>query len=194
MKNPRVTIDDVLAWEPCAKYTHERVKAIFGRKKYLTAADIARLKILPEDKVWALCHAPFMARRTAVAFAVIRAESVLSVYKTACPGDGRVENCLRVARRWLRGEGTQQQLRAAYAAAFVAASAASAYAAYASAASAYAAYAAYAADAAYAAAYAAANWAAAYADAAGNREGSLRLAVEIIAAGEEAAVAMALNK
>jgi hypothetical protein len=76
------------------------------------------------------------------------AEEVLPIFEAKYPNDNRPCKAIAAARAWARGEGSEEELRAAADAA--AASYAAAYASYAAASASYAAYAAhYAASAAY---------------------------------------------
>jgi hypothetical protein len=157
----RYTVATIMGWEPC--YNLAEVKELFGRRRSATLVDIlSSAKLDDYDAIW--CAFRAMDARQQRLFGCDCAESV--VHLTTDP---RVAACIAVARLYADGLATDEELRAASAAAYAAAYAPSAapsaaHAAHASAAHAAAsaaahaaddaAYAAHAADAAYAAAYA----------------------------------------
>jgi len=156
----RYTVDDVMKWNPC--YKRAKVKKLFGRRRSVTLVDmLSSGELSDHDAIWCACRA--MDDRQRRLFACDCAESVVHLAT-----DPRVAECIAVARRYVDGLATGEELRAARAAARAAAYAYAAAAARAAADAADAAYAyAAAADAAYAARAAAADAArAAAADAA----------------------------
>jgi len=155
----RYTVDDVMKWQPC--YKREEVIGLFGLRRAVTLVDILSSGELSDaDAIWCACRAMDDRRRRL--FACDCAESVVHLAT-----DPRVAECIAVARRYVDGLATGEELRAARAAARAAAYAYAAAAARAAAAYAADAAYAYAADAAYAARAAAADAArAAAADAA----------------------------
>ena len=151
----RVTINQVMDWEPCEEYTRERVAKLYGRRKYLNALQILDLDIPAEDRIWAVCHEELVDPTTLRLFACREAELALNrVKRRGGKVDPRSREAIRVARRYARGQATDEELAAAEAAATAAAAGAT-----------WAAWAAWAAEAAWAAAEAswAAAWAAAWA-------------------------------
>ncbi len=48
-----VTVDQVMAWKPCAEYTRQRVEALFAGRESLSPPDVAALNIPLQDKLWA---------------------------------------------------------------------------------------------------------------------------------------------
>ncbi len=101
-----VTIDQVLAWEPC--YSAARIEKLFAGRPALSAGDIVALKISTEDKIWALLHNEFLADRQMHALACDFAERVAHL-----SDDPRVSAAIAAKRAWLRGEITDEELTAA---------------------------------------------------------------------------------
>jgi hypothetical protein len=48
------TVDDIMREGPCSSYTRERVVALWGGEESLSPAEIARLPIAVEDRIWVL--------------------------------------------------------------------------------------------------------------------------------------------
>ena len=124
-KKYRCTVDDVMSWEPCGWdgpeygiYQREHVQKLFGRRKYLTTRDILNLKIPLEDRFWAVLRAEMVPDRVLFEFACWCAENALRGER--CQGrepDERSWEAVRVRRKWLRGEATDEELFAAWSAA-----------------------------------------------------------------------------
>jgi hypothetical protein len=65
-KSRRITVDQVMAWEPCDYYTRERVEALWAGRESLSLREIAALDIPGKDVLWVICHAaPVRAARVA---------------------------------------------------------------------------------------------------------------------------------
>jgi hypothetical protein len=129
----KVTIDQVMAWDPCEKYTRERVAELFGEREYLTAWDIIAFCYFPSflsdefmlpfrhDKcinidhiVWALLHEEFFSNSDLRMMAGAFAERVLVIYERRNPGDNIPRNAIRVARLFAMGEVDAVELVAAW--------------------------------------------------------------------------------
>ena len=156
-----VTVDAVMAWNPCREYTNDRVTALFAGRETLSARDIAGLDIPSEDKLWSMLRNEFLTDNQMHVLACDFAERVVHL----CGADPHPQAAIDAKRAWVRGEITDYELAAAWGAARGAARAAARAAAWAT-----------AWDAARTAAYAAAGddawtaaWTAAYA-AAGDAE------------------------
>ena len=53
----KVTVDQVMSWEPCEEYTRERVEELFAGRESLSALEIMKLDIPAKDMLWAvLCE------------------------------------------------------------------------------------------------------------------------------------------
>ena len=142
----RYTVATVMGWGPC--YNLAEVKELFGRRRSATLVDmLSSAKLDDSDAIW--CAFRAMDARRKRLFGCDCAESVVHLAT-----DPRVAACIAVARLYADGLATDEELRAASAAAYAAAYAPSA--AHAAHADAYA-YAASAAHAAASAAHAAAS-------------------------------------
>jgi len=102
----RYTIKDILAWDPCERYTEESLKKMMGRKKSVSLIEILAADISDEDAVWAACKA--MSDRQRRHFACDCAESVLHP-----SNDPRSSEAVRVARLYADGRATEDELDAA---------------------------------------------------------------------------------
>jgi len=110
-KMKRYTIKDILAWNPCERYTEESLRKMMGWKKSVSLIEILVANILlDEDAVWAACKA--MSDRQRRHFACDCAESVLHL-----SNDPRSSEAVRVARLYADGRATDDELAAAWAAA-----------------------------------------------------------------------------
>jgi len=122
MKKYRCTVDEVMSWDPCEEYTRERVKKLFGHRKYLTAAQILDLNIPIEDRFWAVLREELVPERVLHEFACKCAESALRrERRQGRELDVRILNAIRVKRLWLDGKVTDEDLSAAESAAELAA-------------------------------------------------------------------------
>lgn len=122
-----VTLEQFLTFKPCwlrEEGGRERLDRIAARKKEWTALDVLRLpddEVSPADKLWAVLREDFIDDYTLHEFACICAERALTLAEVA---DERSWNVIKAKRAWLRGEISDDELNAASAAAWDAASAA----------------------------------------------------------------------
>lgn len=125
MNQKTVTIDQVMAWEPCGcddehdgtNYTRQRVTELFASREMLIPTDIATLAIPAEDKIWALLHTEFLSEQQMHELACQFAETALPLYEQEYPDDQRPRQAIEAKRAWLRGEIGDHELAAAWAAA-----------------------------------------------------------------------------
>jgi hypothetical protein len=110
----RYTINDMLDWHPCERYTKESLKDLMGRKKSVSLIEILTCDISDNDAIWAACRA--MDDRARRHFACDCAESVLHLAP-----DPRSTEAVRVARLFADGKATDEELAAARDAAWAAA-------------------------------------------------------------------------
>jgi len=119
-----VTVDEVMAWQPCPHYSGARVKQLFAGRERLTAEDIAALKIPAPDRFWALLHHEFLTDEQMHLLACNIAEDVLPIFEQEYPNDDRPRRAIEAKRAWLRGEISDDDLdairNAAYAAQVIA--------------------------------------------------------------------------
>ena len=55
-----VTVDMVMAMRPCPDYTRARVEELARRRERLTFADVLRLRIPSEHRIWLMLHVELM--------------------------------------------------------------------------------------------------------------------------------------
>jgi hypothetical protein len=99
-----VSVGDVLAWNPCRRYTKEVVEKLFAGREKLSALEILDLDILVEDRFWALLRNDFLSDRDLRLFAADCAEQVLPIFEHEYPEDKRPRNAIKVLRQYARGE------------------------------------------------------------------------------------------
>lgn len=51
-----ITRSQLEAWEPCSKYTPERIDELADGRKSIAVRSVLDLPIPDEDKIWLLCH------------------------------------------------------------------------------------------------------------------------------------------
>ena len=108
------TIDEVLLWEPCEEYDRERIIDLFAGRETITALDILDLGISDEDKLWAVLRPELIPAPTLHELACRFAEAALSKERSAGrEPDPRSWAAIEAKRAWLRGEATDEELRAA---------------------------------------------------------------------------------
>ena len=116
-----VTLKQFLTFEPCwpeEEGGRERLERIASRKKEWTALDVLRLpddEVSPKDKLWAVLREEFIDDCTLHEFACICAERALTLTGVT---DERCWNAIKAKRAWLRDEISDDELAAAWAAAW----------------------------------------------------------------------------
>jgi hypothetical protein len=80
-----VTVDDVMSWDLCEKYTRERVTALFAGRKTITALDVLDMDIPAIHRFWALLK--MIPDPILYEFACQRAEGEISEYGILCADD-----------------------------------------------------------------------------------------------------------
>ena len=105
----KITVDQIMEWEPCSPYTDARVRELVGDG--LTPREIAGLGIPPEDRFWVLIH--LLDDRDCRLLACDIAESV--VHFTG--DDPRCVDAIWVSRRYAFGLADHDELSIARAAA-----------------------------------------------------------------------------
>ena len=122
-----VTVDQVLSWEPCEEYTHERVKELFAGRETINVYDVLRMNISDADKLWAVLREDFIPAEILHEFACRAAEkALLSEREAGREPDERSWQAIEVKRKWLKGEATDSDLNAAGASTWAARTAAAA--------------------------------------------------------------------
>ena len=111
------TIQDVLSWNPCVEYTQDRITNLWAGRKKLSALDMTKLDIPIEDKLWAILRENLISANTLHLLACDFAERALSKIKSPDP---RSVNAIKIKREWIGGNATDDELAAAWAAAWAA--------------------------------------------------------------------------
>lgn len=119
-----VPIDQVMEWGPCLEYTKEKVTALFGKRKTLSAKQILSLKIPAKDHLWAVLRNDFFDDKNLRLMACDFAFEVLPIFEKAFPGDNRPRLAIETARRFANGLASSEEIAEAWLAAAVARSAA----------------------------------------------------------------------
>lgn len=117
-----ITVERIMEHNPCEQYPESRVRELIGDGK--TPLEILDLPIPGEDRIWVLTRRGMIPEMQQHEFACRCAESVLHIYEAQYPDDKRPRTAIETKRRWMRGEATDEELDAAWAAARAAASAA----------------------------------------------------------------------
>jgi hypothetical protein len=111
---PRVTIDQVMSWQPCI--SRDEVAVYFRGRVDLDAREILALHAPVEYRLWAVLRPEMIPESMLWALACDYAEHVLHIYEAAYPGDERPRDAIAMRRAWLRGEADDVALAAAWAA------------------------------------------------------------------------------
>ena len=110
----KVTVDQVMSWEPCDDYTRERVEELFAGRESLSALEITELDIPAKDIMWAVLCEELLPAEILHKFACRCAEQALIREREA----GREPDpcswaAIKAKRKWLLGEITDGELAAA---------------------------------------------------------------------------------
>ena len=112
------TVADVLSWEPCDSYDEARITELWAGRESLTALDILALDIPISDRFWAVLRPEAIDEATLRALACDFAERALNRERDAGrEPDPRSWKAIEVARAYARGEASNAERRAAWAAA-----------------------------------------------------------------------------
>lgn len=132
-----VTVDRVLSWGPCDRYTDDDAALLRSLlpEEGLTPLEVCDLAEVPvQDRLWALLREEILPARVLRLLACRWAEGALLRERAAGrEPDQRSWAAIEVSSRYARGEATPEELSAAWAAALAAALAAAEYAAWAAA-------------------------------------------------------------
>jgi hypothetical protein len=108
-----VTVEQFMELGPC--YDEDCIKEIAGNKKKWTALDVLRLDNIPAtDRLWAVLREEFIDAPILHEFACRCAENALALIEKPDP---RSIAAIEAKRKWLRGEISDEELDAAWAAA-----------------------------------------------------------------------------
>jgi hypothetical protein len=110
-----VTVEQVLAWCPCTKYTEEEIRELAAGRDSLTVDDFATLPILIEGRLWCMFHEELIPERELRLLASDYAAAALRCEQEAGrEPDQRSWNAVEMARRHARGEVGDEVLAAAW--------------------------------------------------------------------------------
>jgi hypothetical protein len=97
-----ITLEQVLLYNPCQPYNSvEKLSEYFGDNKSLTFAEIAKLNIPFEDKIWILTRDHFLPLDKAVLFTIFCAEQCIGVFESLYPNDKRPRNAIELAKAFV---------------------------------------------------------------------------------------------
>ena len=113
-----VTVDKVMSWVPCREYTRNRITKLFAGREALSALNVLELDIPASDKLWAVLREEMLSAEALYEFACRVAEhALMKERKDGREPDPRSWAAIAAKRKWLRGEITEEELSAAWAAA-----------------------------------------------------------------------------
>jgi hypothetical protein len=115
-----LTVDMVMRLDPC--YTRDQVEKAAGGRTSMTLIEACDLDVPATDLLWLLLRKEFLPEPALGELACVFAErALLREREHGREPDARSWAALAVKRRWLRGEATDSELAAAWAAADAAA-------------------------------------------------------------------------
>jgi|GEM_PF-1096268 len=132
MNEPKtVTLDEIMAWDPCEEYPRERVAKLMGGKQSVTALEMLKWRIPAKDRLWGVLRNDFFTDAQLWELACQFAEDALKrERKAGREPDTRSWAAIEARRKWLREEINDEELEAACSAAYSAAYSAACSAAY----------------------------------------------------------------
>jgi hypothetical protein len=108
----KVTIEDIMNWEPCRRYPRERIKKLMGRKKYVTLDDIWKTKLDNKaDYLWLVFREEFISDSNLHKIAIYAAELALPIFEERHPDDKRPRQAIEAKKKWLRGKISDKELK-----------------------------------------------------------------------------------
>ena len=119
-----LTVDQVMALEPCDDYPRERVVELWAGRESLTIAEIAALDISLSDRLWCVLAPGVLPDAVLGELHCRIVDEAVAIYETHYPDDPRPRHANDVHRAMLRGEATAEDWAAARDAAWDAARAA----------------------------------------------------------------------
>ena len=117
----RITVDLIMSLDPCEEYSRDRITKLFsGRKSVALKTVLKTDKIQHNDKLWLLLRTQFIPENDLHELACQFAEHVLPIFETEYSDDKRPRLAIEAKRKWLQGEITTNELKAARDAAWAA--------------------------------------------------------------------------
>jgi len=117
----KITVDQIMDWDPCSDYTRERVEELWAGNDGLEPLEIAVLDISVEDILWTLLHPEIIPEKQLHLLACDFADAALELIESPDP---RSVAAVQAKRYWVAGDITDNELATARAAAWATASAA----------------------------------------------------------------------
>lgn len=94
----RITIQQMIALNPCEDYTLERLTELWAGRESLAALEILDLEIPSKDKLWAVLKNWCFDDRTLHHLAADFAEKVLPIFEATLPDDNRPRLAIQATR------------------------------------------------------------------------------------------------
>lgn len=111
----RVTIEDVLELNPCCCYSRNRLRQLFGRRKYLTLEDLDKMEIPVSHKLWLLLREDFIPAKELHLLACKFAERALRrERKSGCEPNAESWAAIKAKRDWVKAKISDEQLLTAW--------------------------------------------------------------------------------
>ena len=99
----KITVSQIMKWEPCSRYPKERVRELIGLGR--TPLQILDFNIPADDILWVVAHEEIVPVLLLHRLACDFAQSVAYLNK-----DLRVQAALDAKRKWMRGEISNEEL------------------------------------------------------------------------------------
>ena len=112
-----ITIDTILAADPCDDYDRDRLEELFDGRAEFTARQVAAADISAEDRLWVLIYVALNDRQRRLFAADCAERALLREREAGHEPDPRSWRAVEVARRFANGNATAEELSAAWAAA-----------------------------------------------------------------------------
>lgn len=115
----RITLEMVLRWKPCKRYSQERILKLGNGLESLTPLEAFNLPIPKYDILWLLLRPEIIPEKELYLLACFFAEPAVEIYEKHYPGDLRPRNAIAAKRAWVENPtpGTEKNLEAAKSAA-----------------------------------------------------------------------------
>jgi hypothetical protein len=113
MELPACTLEQLMSWNPCSRYSEARIRRLAKGRETFTAVDVLKLRIPAEDRLWVVLRPELLPERTLRLFACSCAEHVLPLFEQQYPEDKRPRRAIETARRFAAGEAPREELAAA---------------------------------------------------------------------------------
>jgi len=117
MTKRTISADDVIGWNPCGGYTHDRIRELLPEPVApLDVCDLRRFRgVSVEDRLWVLLRSEILGERELRLFACGCAERALSREREAGrEPDAHSWEVVAVSRRYADGEATADALEVAW--------------------------------------------------------------------------------